>query len=271
MLRSFHYIDDKGKDQGINGSLPSSIFDNHVLTVRQCATARRRSQSSLRTWKGSVSSGGRQRRTKASTPASGTTAWRFSRRAAAATAVSARSRLAEAEAVATTLVPLAATAEAEAAAAAAAEAMEAEGMMRVRISVVQIHCAQQRTADYGGYSGGGSSSGGGSGGFRDSAPRSGFDEYDAGDDEAPVRRSGSVRTAAPVAPRSTAAPPKAAAAAAPPPPPPQPLEDLLGGFDDFASAPPAPVPAPAVPAPAVNKALPSLDGSTYTRLVRLFC
>jgi epsin len=128
--------------------------------------------------------------------------------------------------------------------------------------------------DYGGYSGGGGG-GGSSGGFRDTAAKSGFDEYDAGDDEdLSVRRSGSVRTGgassrapvttAPTAGRSLGARSTAAPVAAPAPPPPQPIEDLLGGFDDFSLSPSAPAPAPVVNAPAPpasNKALPALDGT----------
>jgi epsin len=87
--------------------------------------------------------------------------------------------------------------------------------------------------DYGGYSGGGS------GGFRDeTSRRGGFEEYNAGDDETPVRRSASISTRTgslnTTSPRRTSS---AAAASAPAPKPKEPEVDLLGGFgdDDVAS------------------------------------
>ncbi|KAI0684528.1 hypothetical protein BC835DRAFT_1409140 [Cytidiella melzeri] len=89
--------------------------------------------------------------------------------------------------------------------------------------------------DYGDYASGG-------GGFRDSAARKTFDEYDAGDDDVGVRRSNSVSSGGPAsrAPqRSSTAP----TAVAPPPKAPEPIPDLLGLDDDDFSAPVAAPPA----------------------------
>ncbi|KZP12521.1 ENTH-domain-containing protein [Athelia psychrophila] len=101
--------------------------------------------------------------------------------------------------------------------------------------------------------------GGSSGGFRDDAPRRGFQEYDAGDDDdtAPVRRSSSVSQAQSRSqPSSQASTPRrgntaAAAAALPPPKAKQPEVDLLGGFGDDEP----------IAAPATNKALPGFGGA----------
>lgn len=43
MLRNFHYIDDKGKDQGINGGLGTSIFF-HILIFDALFLVRQRSK-----------------------------------------------------------------------------------------------------------------------------------------------------------------------------------------------------------------------------------
>lgn len=87
--------------------------------------------------------------------------------------------------------------------------------------------------DFGGYSGS-------SGGFRDETTRrGGFEEYNAGDDETPVRRSASISNRVgslnTTSPRRTSS---AAAASAPAPKPKEPEVDLLGGFgdDDVASS-----------------------------------
>ncbi|KAI0354799.1 ENTH-domain-containing protein [Trametes cingulata] len=102
--------------------------------------------------------------------------------------------------------------------------------------------------DYDSYGDGGSA--GFSGGFRDSSSRRGFQEYDAGDDDAMPRRSNSVAgtgssSTAPVPQRSSTLP----TATAPEPKGKQPEVDLLGMDDDAFSS------APAVPA---DKALPAL-------------
>lgn len=101
--------------------------------------------------------------------------------------------------------------------------------------------------DYGGgsYSGGG---GGSSGGFRDETRRGGFEEYDAGDYEAP-RRSGSLSHS--TRPSATATSTTRAFTQAPPAPKPAPAPevDLLGGFDDETTA---------APATGTDKALPAL-------------
>ena len=42
MLRSFHYIDEKGKDQGINGkSFPPAGFPPDYITASQCEIAQK--------------------------------------------------------------------------------------------------------------------------------------------------------------------------------------------------------------------------------------
>lgn len=75
MLRNFHYIDDKGKDQGINGT-PSL---SRIMVVSshngfQSVTALRRSLSYLRMLRKSGLSGAKQSRTSQSTPEPGMTA-----------------------------------------------------------------------------------------------------------------------------------------------------------------------------------------------------
>lgn len=57
MLRSFHYIDEKGKDQGINGqSFPrialARLTSSAKSSVRDCHSARRRRKDSTRTTQG---------------------------------------------------------------------------------------------------------------------------------------------------------------------------------------------------------------------------
>lgn len=102
------------------------------------------------------------------------------------------------------------------------------------------------------YSGGGGGYSGGNGGFRDESSRRGFQEYDAGDDEAvgSSRRSASISTssAASAPPRRANTTSSVAAATPLPPKAKEPEVDLLGGFgdDDFS----APL--------ATNKALPNV-------------
>ncbi|KAI0793022.1 hypothetical protein BC629DRAFT_339498 [Irpex lacteus] len=106
--------------------------------------------------------------------------------------------------------------------------------------------------DYGDYSGGG-----GSGGFRDSATRKTFEEYDAGDDDvAAVRRSGSLSTAPSASSRAPHRSSTAPVAPAPPAKAPEPIPDLLGLDDDDFSAPAAAPVAAAAPvhAPALGDA-----------------
>lgn len=110
------------------------------------------------------------------------------------------------------------------------------------------------------YSGGGGGRSGDGGAFRDDSGRNGFQEYDAGDDEAP-RRSNSLSTATrstTINQRSNTAP----VAAAPPPKAKEPVKevDLLGDDDFFGSA-PATVPAPGIPPPVASV----LDGMRSIR------
>ncbi|KAJ3481000.1 hypothetical protein NLI96_g7962 [Meripilus lineatus] len=95
--------------------------------------------------------------------------------------------------------------------------------------------------DYDSYSGGGSSS------FRDS--RKGYEEYDAGDDDtSAVRRSNSLNVSgslsSPVPRRSATAAPTSVTPTITKAPQPAPVVDLLGMDDDFAAAPAAPAPVP---------------------------
>ena len=117
------------------------------------------------------------------------------------------------------------------------------------------------SADYGDYSGG-------NGGFRDSATRKTFEEYDAGDDDvAAVRRSNSLSTTS-AATSSRAAHRSSTAPVTPAPPAkaPEPIPDLLGlDDDDFA----APVAAPAATAHAHTSVIGDGKHSLF-QLARLY-
>lgn len=66
MLRNFYYIDEKGKDQGLNGK-PSVVIGLHIPTCMQCVTARRSwSSCSVMSTKSALS-GARPKPTRAST------------------------------------------------------------------------------------------------------------------------------------------------------------------------------------------------------------
>ena len=97
------------------------------------------------------------------------------------------------------------------------------------------------------YSGSSNSRGGGSSSFSDN--RRQYEEYNAGDDEV-------SHTSTPVRLNSTRTTPSRKATAPPPAPAPEPVVDLLGGFDDDTFSAPAPAPV------ALNKALPAVSNTS---------
>lgn len=233
MLRNFYYIDEKGKDQGLNGM----VYINSI----SCGTHLRQSVTVLRSWsicsvmsRRSVLKDAKPRRTKANIPES------------EVTEVSASTP------VGVVMAVLAAKLRATEDQVAAMVEITAEEVCPTAIfSPIGVTYAR---SDYGDYS-----SGGGSGGFRDSTSRKTYDEYDAGDDDVvSSRRSNSISTrpsASSPAPRRSATAPvtpvTTAKAKAP-----EPVPDLLGLDDDDFAAPVAA--APAIPAPVATT---SLDGT----------
>ncbi|KAI0060369.1 ENTH-domain-containing protein [Artomyces pyxidatus] len=194
MLRSFHYIDDKGKDQGINVRNRSRELVELLSDVEKIRTERKKAKANKSKYIGtgndglSFSSGG--------------------------------SRYG--------------------------------GFGSDSLGGSSFNNYGGGSGDYGGsassydreYGSGGGSSG--SGGFRDETSRRGFEEYDAGDYEAPRRSTSQSHTSRPTPQRSSTNPTPATKA-------PEPVKevDLLGFGDDESTA----ISAPALP----EKALPALD------------
>lgn len=66
MLRNFHYVDDKAKDQGINGNYVANSSNDLCSPLCQYARARRKLWNCSEIWTVSEQSVGRRRRTETS-------------------------------------------------------------------------------------------------------------------------------------------------------------------------------------------------------------
>ncbi|KAJ7868745.1 hypothetical protein B0H14DRAFT_3084018 [Mycena olivaceomarginata] len=224
MLRNFHYIDEKGKDEGLNVRNRSRELVELLSDVEKIRAERRKAKANKHKYTGTGNDGGMGGMSFASE--SGGRYGGFGNDSLGYGGGS-------------------------------GGGSGSGACIRVCLRLPNMR-ADRLNADY--YNGGGSSSGGGgsSGGFRDERRPGGFDEYNAGDDEIGV---GGGRTASPVTTRAPPVRKSTVPTPAPPPPPPAAPVNLFDTDDDDfgAPAPAPPINKPFAPAPAPKPAAPVDD------------